>query len=96
MSHAAGLTKGSQLNEYQCLNMIQNPDFAENLSVFLQNSSVWTNNTSTQDNLPGNKRQIKQAMKESERNQIMQFGQNKIRDKETDNLCQSLGAVLLD
>lgn len=26
----------------------------------------------------------------------MQFGQNKIRDKETDNLCQSLGAVLLD
>jgi hypothetical protein len=40
MSHLAGLTKGSQLNEDQCLNMIQNPDFTENLSVFLQSSSA--------------------------------------------------------
>jgi len=41
--------KGSQLNEDKCLSIIQNPDFTENLSVFLQSSSVWTNNTSTQD-----------------------------------------------
>ena len=41
--------KGSQLNEDKCLSIIQNPDFPENLSVFLQSSSVWTNNTSTQD-----------------------------------------------
>ena len=41
--------KGSQLNEDKCLSIIQNPDITENLSVFLQSSSVWTNNTSTQD-----------------------------------------------
>lgn len=28
-------TRASQLNEEQCLGIIQNPDFAENLSVFI-------------------------------------------------------------